>query len=223
MTANRRIFLNIVATYGRSLYALVIGLFCGRWTLMSLGQEDYGLWGVVGGLTVFISLLNSILAGTVGRFHALSVGASTVASDKCQALEEWLRKATTRTSAARTPPSAVLPCRIRAGRGSSRRSAARTTSTRSSRACCAPRSLGASVISVAVSCGNWVCEGGRNEYCDFDEPLTAQLRRRFPCLKTAPGLKRRLWVSAVFVPPFFWYNKRRDSTSIHIACSEQDN
>ena len=36
MTANRRIFLNIVATYGRSLYALVIGLFCGRWALMRL-------------------------------------------------------------------------------------------------------------------------------------------------------------------------------------------
>ena len=29
MTQNRRIVLNIVATYGRSLYALVIGLFCG--------------------------------------------------------------------------------------------------------------------------------------------------------------------------------------------------
>ena len=29
MAANRRIFLDIVATYGRSLYVLVIGLFCG--------------------------------------------------------------------------------------------------------------------------------------------------------------------------------------------------
>ena len=43
MTANRRIFLNIVATYGRSLYALVIGLFCGRWTLTTLGEMDCGL------------------------------------------------------------------------------------------------------------------------------------------------------------------------------------
>ena len=43
MTANRRIFLNIIATYGRSLYALVIGLFCGRWSLMALGEVDYGL------------------------------------------------------------------------------------------------------------------------------------------------------------------------------------
>ena len=43
MTANRRIFLNIVATYGRSLYALVIGLFCGRWALMTHGEADRGL------------------------------------------------------------------------------------------------------------------------------------------------------------------------------------
>lgn len=41
MSPNRRIFLNIVATYGRSLYALVIGLFCGRWTLIILGA--YGV------------------------------------------------------------------------------------------------------------------------------------------------------------------------------------
>ena len=74
MTANKRIFLNIVATYGRSLYALVIGLFCGRWMLMALGKSDYGLLGVVGGLAFFISYLNSILAGSFGRFFAISVG-----------------------------------------------------------------------------------------------------------------------------------------------------
>ncbi len=74
MSPNRRIFLNIAATYGRSLYALVIGLFCGRWTLMALGEVDYGLMGVVGGLTAIISYMNGILAGAIGRFFALSVG-----------------------------------------------------------------------------------------------------------------------------------------------------
>ena len=74
MSPNRRIFLNIVATYGRSLYALVIGLFCGRWALMALGEVDYGLMGVVGGLAVFIAYLNGILAGAIGRFFAIAVG-----------------------------------------------------------------------------------------------------------------------------------------------------
>ena len=41
MSPNRRILLNIVATYGRSLFALVIGHFCGSWTLQALGEVDY--------------------------------------------------------------------------------------------------------------------------------------------------------------------------------------
>ena len=48
MTPNRRIFLNIVATYGRSLYALVIGLFCGWRTLMARwfdGGENGKIYG----------------------------------------------------------------------------------------------------------------------------------------------------------------------------------
>lgn len=51
MTQNRRIVLNIVATYGRSLYTLVLGLFSSRWAVMALGDVDFGLFGVVGGLT----------------------------------------------------------------------------------------------------------------------------------------------------------------------------
>jgi hypothetical protein len=50
MSPNRRIFLNIIATYGRSLYALVLGLFTARWALQALGVCDYGVMGVVGGL-----------------------------------------------------------------------------------------------------------------------------------------------------------------------------
>ena len=74
MTENRRIVLNIVATYGRSLYALAIGLFCGRWTLMALGEVDYGLMGVVGGLVGFLGFLNGIMSGAIGRFFAVAIG-----------------------------------------------------------------------------------------------------------------------------------------------------
>lgn len=74
MTENKRIFFNIVATYGRSLFALVCGLFTSRWILMALGQVDYGLYGVIGGLTAFIAFFNSLLAAGIGRFYAVSVG-----------------------------------------------------------------------------------------------------------------------------------------------------
>ena len=88
MSPNRRIFLNIIATYGRSLYALVLGLFTARWTLQILGQVDYGLMGVVGGLTGFISFFNSWLATAVSRFYAISVGKLSVSNRPQEALEE---------------------------------------------------------------------------------------------------------------------------------------
>lgn len=88
MTENRRIFLNIVATYGRSLYALILGLFCGRWALMALGEVDFGLYGLIGGLIVFITFCNGILASANARFYAYSVGAANVADDKNSAIEE---------------------------------------------------------------------------------------------------------------------------------------
>ena len=88
MTANRRIFLNAIATYGRSVYALVVGLFCGRWTLMALGATDYGLSGLVGGLTGMVSFFNGLLAFAVGRFYAVSIGAAMKDGNAANGLDE---------------------------------------------------------------------------------------------------------------------------------------
>ena len=88
MSPNKRIFLNIVATYGRSLFALVCGLFSARWVLEALGQEDFGLYGVVGGLVAFIGVANGLIGMAVGRFYAVSVGAAHIAEDKNTALCE---------------------------------------------------------------------------------------------------------------------------------------
>ena len=88
MTRNGRIVLNVLATYGRSLYALVLGLFTARWALQALGEVDYGLMGVVGGLAAFISFLNSLMASAISRFYAVNVGRESVAEDKAAALEE---------------------------------------------------------------------------------------------------------------------------------------
>ena len=52
MTQNRRIVLNSVATYGRRLDAIGWGLFISRWVLAALGKTDFGVCGVVGGMTV---------------------------------------------------------------------------------------------------------------------------------------------------------------------------
>ena len=76
MSPNKRIFLNTIATYGRSLYALVCGLLISRWVLAALGKTDFGLYGVVGGMTVFISFFNSILNVSTSRFYAYAEGSA---------------------------------------------------------------------------------------------------------------------------------------------------
>ena len=59
MTPNRRIFTNIIATYGRLLYALVCGLFISRWVLAVMGKSEVGLHGVVGGMAVIVMLVGA--------------------------------------------------------------------------------------------------------------------------------------------------------------------
>lgn len=66
----------------------MLGLFTARWALAALGQVDYGLMGVVGGLVLFISFLNNISSISVGRFYAYSVGAAS----KQGALNEGLNE-----------------------------------------------------------------------------------------------------------------------------------
>lgn len=105
MTENRRIFLNIAATYGRTVYGIVLGLLCGRWTLMALGDIDFGLNGLVGGLIVFVSFFNSVLASANSRFYAYSVGAAQVSLDKRAALEDCRRWFNTALSV-----HIVVPC-----------------------------------------------------------------------------------------------------------------
>ena len=75
MSPNRRILLNIVATYGRSLYALVCGLFISRWVLATVGKSEFGLYGVVGGMTMdgmsMIELLAYTMRSVRGRIAAV--------------------------------------------------------------------------------------------------------------------------------------------------------
>lgn len=58
---------------------------------MSLGQENYGLYGVIGGMTVFIGLLNNLLSVALSRYYAVAVGAANVAEDKGDALQNCRR------------------------------------------------------------------------------------------------------------------------------------
>lgn len=56
---------------------------------MALGEVDYGLMGLVGGMTAFISFFNSLMATAVSRFFAYSIGAAGKAGN--EGLEECRR------------------------------------------------------------------------------------------------------------------------------------
>lgn len=73
MTPNRRIFLNIVATYGRSLYALVCGLFTARWVLEALGQVDFGLYELIESWVIIQSCFSAQFVRGLSLFYASPV------------------------------------------------------------------------------------------------------------------------------------------------------
>ena len=88
MSPNRRIVLNIVATYGRTLVGAACGIFSTRWVLMALGKEDFGLYGLIASLIIFITFVNIQFAGALSRYYAFSVGEAKITSDPVFALEE---------------------------------------------------------------------------------------------------------------------------------------
>jgi len=91
MTPTKKIFINVVATYGRSLYALALGLITARWALQALGKVDYGLSGLVGGLAAMVTFLNGLLSYAVSRFYAVSVGAGLKDGNAENAIDECRR------------------------------------------------------------------------------------------------------------------------------------
>ena len=91
MTEKTRIVANTLATYVRSLVALMLGLFSTRWILNGLGQTDFGLYGVVGSVIVFITFLNTTLSGSMSRFFAYSIGRARVVpeAEGMEDLKRW--------------------------------------------------------------------------------------------------------------------------------------
>jgi len=75
---SQRIVLNAISTYGRTLVGVGFALFSSRWILGALGHDDFGLFGVVGALIVFIALANSTLSDSAARHYAFSLGQGNI-------------------------------------------------------------------------------------------------------------------------------------------------
>lgn len=71
---NKRIAKNTLMLYIRMLLSVVVSLYTSRVVLEVLGVEDYGIYGVVGGVVAMFSFLNSTMAGATSRFLTYEMG-----------------------------------------------------------------------------------------------------------------------------------------------------
>lgn len=71
---NKRIAKNTIMLYVRMLLSIVVSLYTSRVVLLTLGVEDYGIYGVVGGVVAMFSFLNAAMAGATSRFLTFEMG-----------------------------------------------------------------------------------------------------------------------------------------------------
>lgn len=71
---NKRIAKNTIMLYIRMLLSIIVGLYTSRVVLQTLGVEDYGIYGVVGGVVTMFSFLNAAMSGATSRFLTIELG-----------------------------------------------------------------------------------------------------------------------------------------------------
>lgn len=70
----KRIAKNTGALYVRMLLGMVVALYTSRVVLATLGVEDFGVYGVVGGVVGMFSFLNAAQKGATSRFITFELG-----------------------------------------------------------------------------------------------------------------------------------------------------
>ena len=78
MSDTRRIARNTLMLYFRQILIMAVSLYTVRVVLNVLGAEDYGIYGVVGGIVTFFSFLSATMASATQRFFSFSLGKNDV-------------------------------------------------------------------------------------------------------------------------------------------------
>ncbi len=71
---NKRLAKNTLMLYVRMLLVMFVSLFTVRLVLHILGEQDYGIYNVVGGIVVMFSFLSKTLAAASNRYFAFYIG-----------------------------------------------------------------------------------------------------------------------------------------------------
>lgn len=73
-TNKKLIARNTIMLYIRMIISTVVSLYTSRVVLQTLGVEDYGIYGVVGGIVSMFSFLNAAMSGATSRFLTYAIG-----------------------------------------------------------------------------------------------------------------------------------------------------
>lgn len=71
---NRRIARNTIALYIRNLISLLVSLATVNYVLKELGNDDYGLYGIIGGVLSFVTFIAGALRVSTQRFFSYEIG-----------------------------------------------------------------------------------------------------------------------------------------------------
>ena len=73
-SSNKQIAKNAMMLYLRMFVIMAISFYTSRIVLQALGVSDYGVYNVVGGFVVMVSILNNALSNSTSRFLTYSLG-----------------------------------------------------------------------------------------------------------------------------------------------------
>lgn len=71
---NSRIVMNTALLYVRMAFSMIVSLYTSRVVLATLGVEDFGIYGVVGGIVTLFDFLNASMSGCTSRFLTFELG-----------------------------------------------------------------------------------------------------------------------------------------------------
>ena len=77
-TNNKRIARNTLLLYVRMLFIMAVSLYTSRVVLATLGEVDFGIFSVVGGIVVMFSMISAPLSSSVTRFLNIELGKGNI-------------------------------------------------------------------------------------------------------------------------------------------------
>ena len=73
-TNNKTIAKNTFILYVRMLLYMAVSLYTSRVVLQTLGVEDFGIYGIVGGIVTMFNFLNASMSGATSQFITFALG-----------------------------------------------------------------------------------------------------------------------------------------------------